>query len=262
MNLPVPRDSIRFAVVPDVDYRHSVSLLDGEIPGLTVRHHTLPGGDMLKSPVRPALCRIFFLCGGALHCRCGNIDTEIAERMVYMPDPTLPACLTAVSKSTVLELQWQLNAEDEAELRTCDRFFPLCVPYETAERYRDPFKGEEVVSRALLPQGTIPRFALGSVEASGNALVGQHAHPLLDQFFFSFAENEMDLLIDCHICPMGGNTLVHIPLGSNHGVISRGRQHMHYLWIDAVTPAQKTAAIVYLNETHRPLPDAGKEAIQ
>ena len=73
--------------------------------------------------------------------------------------------------------------------------------------------------------------------------VGQHAHPLLDQFFFSFPENDMNLLIDCHICPMKGDTLLHIPLGSNHGVIAQGDQKMHYLWIDCTPEEQKLSLI-------------------
>ena len=83
----------------------------------------------------------------------------------------------------------------------------------------------------------------GSVEANGDDLVGQHAHPLLDQFFFSFPENDMNLLIDCHICPMKGDTLLHIPLGSNHGVIAQGDQKMHYLWIDCTPEEQKLSLI-------------------
>ena len=98
-------------------------------------------------------------------------------------------------------------------------------------------------------------YKLDCQEAAGetDGIVLRHArHPLLDQFFFSFPENDMDLLIDCRICPMKGNTLLHIPLGSNHGVIARGSQKMHYLWIDCTPQELKQQAVDYLNEVHKP----------
>jgi hypothetical protein len=93
----------------------------------------------------------------------------------------------------------------------------------------------------------IPRFAMGSVETYGDDLIGQHTHPLLDQFFFSFPENDMDLLIDDFSLNMKGDTLLHIPLGSNHGVRVAGKQCAHYLWIDFLLYPE---GLTYLDETH------------
>ena len=143
-----------------------------------------------------------------------------------------------------------MNTEDKAEIGSGCTVYPVTGRYEDALQYRDPFKSEKTISRALLPQRTIPRFAMGSVETYGDDLIGQHAHPLLDQFFFSFPENDMDLLIDDIVYPMKGNSLVHIPLGSDHGVSVKGKQTAHYIWIDFIQDPEK--ANHYLDEVHKP----------
>ena len=88
------------------------------------------------------------------------------------------------------------------------------------------------MERELVRQRIVPGFCMGSVESFGYDKVAQHPHPMLDQFFFSFPENEVEVLIDDFRIPMGGDTLLHIPLGSNHGVEVREGRHMHYIWID------------------------------
>ena len=71
-------------------------------------------------------------------------------------------------------------------------------------------------------------------------------------FYIFHHADDQDRMIDCRICPMKGDTLLHIPLGSNHGVIARGSQKMHYLWIDCTPQELKQQAVDYLNEVHKP----------
>ena len=101
-----------------------------------------------------------------------------------------------------------------------------------------------------IPHRVIPRFAIGSVENYGPDIVRPHAHPMLDQFFFSFPENDMDVIIDDEKYNMKGNVIMHIPLGSNHGVEVTGDRHMHYMWVDFMP--DKEAGLKRLNFSHRP----------
>jgi hypothetical protein len=88
---------------------------------------------------------------------------------------------------------------------------------------------------------------MGSVVSYGFDRVEPHSHPLIDQFFFSFPENDAELIIDDERKHYGGYTIVHIPLGSNHGVeVMKGRR-MHYLWIDFMIDKRGAA---YLDEVH------------
>lgn len=92
------------------------------------------------------------------------------------------------------------------------------MPYSLSKQYKDRNKSEKTISRVMLEQRNIPRFAMGSVESYGPDFVRSHDHPMLDQFFVSFPENDMFLLIDYEPYRMMGNEACHIPLGSNHGV--------------------------------------------
>jgi len=90
---------------------------------------------------------------------------------------------------------------------------------------------------------------MGSNESYGPDRVESHSHPPLDQFFFSFPENDVVLLIDDMKQPYGGNTLLHVPLGSNHGVEIPEGKKMHYMWIDSIVDPK---GISYLDEVHKP----------
>jgi hypothetical protein len=68
--------------------------------------------------------------------------------------------------------------------------FPHIQIYRNAKHYRDRNKSEKTISRAVIEQRIIPRFAFGSVETYGVDAVKSHDHPMLDQYFFSFPENE------------------------------------------------------------------------
>jgi hypothetical protein len=73
---------------------------------------------------------------------------------------------------------------------------------------------------------------MGSVETFGPACVKAPAHPMLDQYFFSFPENDAFITIEGEPYRMLGNQLLYIPLGALHGVDVVQKQHCHYMWID------------------------------
>lgn len=227
-------------------------LLPGEIPGVVVCHYTLPQGERLTLAGQDSFIRILFLLQGKAGMQSAGKTFSFQDRAVFADLPQREVELHAESDCCLLEIRWSLNEQDLKDLDAGAGNFPYAVSYEDAIQYRDFFKSEKTISRALIPQSIIPRFAMGSVEMAADDLVGQHSHPLLDQYFFSFPENDMYLLIDSCIFPMKGNTLLHIPLGSNHGVLALGQQRAHYLWLDFTPPELKEDAVAYLNEVHKP----------
>ena len=253
MSLPVKLSDIKMEVLPEYHGGYDVQvMLPGEIPGATVYCHHFPKEYDICFEGQRDFIRIFVLCDGDAVFEAENESFHYAEKAVFVAKPESRVRIHTEKESVVLEIRWELNEQDLADLDAGETHFPISEAYRDALQYRDFFKSETTISRAILKQSVIPRFAMGSVEAKGDDLVGQHAHPLLDQFFFSFPENDMNLLIDCRICPMKGNTLLHIPLGSNHGVIALGDQKMHYLWIDCTPQELKQQAVDYLNEVHKP----------
>ena len=90
-------------------------------------------------------------------------------------------------------------------------------------------------------------FAMGSVETYGKDRIEQHSHPHLEQYFFSLAENNCIALIDDLQYPFGPNSVLHIPLGSNHGIHLDDEHSCHYLWIDFLLNEE---ALEYLDTAH------------
>ncbi len=230
--------------------RASERMLHGEIPGATVYHHVLPAGDVVQFMADPSFLRILFLCQGEVRFSIGDKEWLYAQKAVFVPLPEQAVEVKVAQTAHLLEIRWALIQTDWDELREKAALFPITQRYADAMQYRDPFKSEKTISRAIIPHRMLPRFAMGSVETYADDLIGQHEHPLLDQFFFSFPENRMTLLIDDIQYPMGADTLLHIPLGSNHGVSVTGDEVAHYIWIDFIPDAERGNA--YLDEVHKP----------
>jgi hypothetical protein len=226
----------------------SLALLAGEIPGATVFYHTIPAGKSIRFPAATEFLRILFLCDGAADFLSGESNTAYNEKAVFVAGPQNAVNVSARRNCHLLEIQWILTPADRKEIDGGTTVFPVTIRYRDAVQYRDPFKSEKTISRAIVPHRVLPRFAMGSVETYGDDLIGKHEHPLLDQFFFSFPENDMDLLLDDLVYPLKGNTLVHIPLGCDHGVSVKANQCAHYLWIDFIAGEE---GLVYLDAVHK-----------
>lgn len=238
---------IRQEILSPESAEGELPLLPGEIPGASPFWHGLRGGTGRTFEATADTLRVFFLIQGSVRF-AGKRQAAYSEKAVYVDHPGRKVAVTAQMDSRLLEIRWKLTEKEAADLLGAP--LPFTQTYAQAPKYRDPFKSEKTVSRAIVPHRVLPRFAMGSVETHGTDLVGQHQHPLLDQFFFSFAENDCLLLIDSLQHPMKGNTILHIPLGSNHGVFVGEKQCAHYLWIDFI-PDER--GLQYLDKVHKPV---------
>ena len=218
----------------DFEARENASrkVLAGCIPGAEPYHHTVLAGSSLVLEPFNGHHVLIVLKGDVKFSTDGN-EYIFHERVVFVPSSLLPVAIEAISDLQILEVRWsKREGEDDKLAAEYHTQFPLIQTYRNSKQYRDRNKSDKTISRSCIDQRRIPRFALGSVEAYGIDAVKSHDHPMLDQFFFSFEENEMDVLIDYEEVPMKGNELLYIPLGSIHGVDIRAGQHCHYLWID------------------------------
>lgn len=252
MAQPIKYSDIKAESIPvRTDQYERRQILAGEIPGASVLNYNFPGGTEECFEGGETFIRIFFLCSGSACFSTEGKSMFFDGKAVFTTLPDRAVTLKALSGISLLEIRWEMNELDLADLKESSAF-PFGMAYEDSPQYRDFFKSEKTISRSIIPQTMIPRFAMGSVETKADDLIGQHAHPLLDQFFFSFPENDALILIDSCIYPLGGNTLLHIPLGSNHGVIALDEQYVHYLWMDFTPQELKKQAVDYLNEVHKP----------
>lgn len=95
----------------------------------------------------------------------------------------------------------------------------------------------------------MPRLALGTVRAPGPDKVGAHEHPMLDQLFLGFANNNIVVHADGSSAPLGEFELLHIPLGSSHGVTVDENNMMYYLWMDFFVDREGQEWL----KTHKPI---------
>ena len=232
----------------DTDLRAALPLLSGAIEGATVYYHTLPEGDRLFYERTPALLRTFFLLDGTLRVTNGSHAYTLAKKDCYVADIDQDMELCSDIVSRFLEIQWRLTDEDRTFLAE-KRPLPLFQVYEDCAQYKEPLQSPKVISRAVIGHHALPRFCMGSIQSYGPDRKASHAHPLLEQFFFSFPENDIDLLIDGKIQSFGGNTLFYVPLASDHGVEVADGKAMHYLWIDFIIDPK---GVDYLDEVHNP----------
>lgn len=220
------------------------------VPGATPYHHAIPKGAALD--LGPEDCHhvLIVLKGDVRFATDGN-EYVFHERVVFIPSPDLSVRIEALTDVQILEIRWFKRAGEDDRLRAEYKTqYPLIQVYRNSKQYRDRNKSDKTISRSCVDQRRIPRFALGSVETYGIDAVKSHDHPMLDQFFFSFEENAMDVLIDYEAVPMGANELLYIPLGSIHGVDIREGQHCHYLWIDFYP--DNDLALKRLDDSHIP----------
>lgn len=203
--------------------------------------YRLNGGEQLTLPARQDSVRILFLCKGSVQAN----ETALKEKGVYIGTPGKELSLTAKENCLALEICRWVTPEEFGELDMSA--FPYALDYDRAATYTEECKSPKTISRMLIPARIVPRFAMGSVQTQGVDRVDPHCHPDLDQYFYGLAENDCFAMIDGQPFHFGGSTLMHIPLGSHHGVILEEQHVCHYLWIDFLLNQK---GLEYLDRAH------------
>ncbi len=207
-------------------------VLTGEIAGLRTLFHAVPPGECVTLPTTETSGRVYLFTSGN-----GNADDgatqQIDEVAVWAPRHNVPLSVTAGDASLLfLELVIDLSPTDLTELEQQAHLFPLFISYSNCRTYREKIKSDKTISRTLLPEHTYPRLCIGSVQTTGDDRVAAHEHPMLEQLFFGLQHNQCELQADAASLAFGDGVLLHIPLGSRHGVTVQAPNELHYVWID------------------------------
>lgn len=211
---------------------NEIELMKGEIANTRVFYYTIEAGSSKTFAANEGYYHILVLIQGDADLETDGKKYNYSERVTIVPSPEKESVIAVNTDAAVLEIRWNIADEDKALLEEYQTQFPVIKPYAASIQYVDPNKSEKTISRMMIPHRIIPRFAIGSVESYGYDYVKPHSHPMLDQFFFSFPENDMNVLINGEPIHMLGNEIIHIPLGADHGVEVTEDKHMHYMWID------------------------------
>ena len=241
-------DMVKIDAARQQEFR--LPMLPGAIPGAETSLLTLDAGKAYTREPEADKAFIYLTIDGKFRFHAGRVNIAVEGRYVFIPGPDQPAEFQAVTRTRLLEICWEIPPDSRNEWKSgaCGAF-PYVQEYITSTQYRDKNKSDKTISREIVRQRIVPGFCMGSVESYGYDKVAQHPHPMLDQFFFSFPENDVDVLIDAFKAPMKGATLLPIPLGSNHGVEVLEPNHMHYIWIDFFLGQ---AGLDRLDSSHKP----------
>ena len=98
--------------------------------------------------------------------------------------------------------------------------------------YREDIKSAKTENRMLLGEGLVPRFCAGSVRTSGPDSVEPHTHAMLDQLFLGLEGCRCTCRADSSDTVLTENSLLHIPLGSDHSVSVTEGDTLYYVWLD------------------------------
>jgi hypothetical protein len=209
-------------------------VLAGEIAGLEVLHVAIPAGRSFRISSAKGKGRVVIVLSGTGSLESGPWRQDLREVALAVPRRSQWLQLSAQTSVHIIELLVTFSEadEDEKDFRRFSAAYPFFLPYSQCTTYSEKIKSPKTVNRTLLPENTFPRLCIGSVETTGPDRVGEHRHPMLEQLFLGLAENHCVVKADEEETPFAPYELIHIPLGSNHGVRVDEGNKLHYIWID------------------------------
>ena len=176
---------------------------------------------------------IFLITHGRGIIKQGGRQFEVNGVNLFVPSLMEEASVLADNGTLgMLEIIIKLTGDELQFFKQQQNKLPYFVDYTKCREYKESIKSEKTISRMILPENIVPRFCMGSVETSGPDEVGAHSHPMLEQLFFGLTKNNCIVKADGTEAAFGENTLLHIPLGSMHGVIVEEGKTLNYIWMD------------------------------
>jgi len=210
-----------------------ILVLPGEIVGIKTFFAELHGEMTNKYLPEENEQRILLFADGTGSIRQDGVSFAINELSLFVPDIHREFYISSGKKNLIyLEIILHLGIKDHLWLGEREDKFPYFIRYSECRQYDDGIKSGKTVSRIILPEDIVPRLCIGSVQTSGPDQVEAHTHPMLEQLFFGLAGNDVLVMADSAEAGFLEKDLLHIPLGSNHGVKVEAGNKLHYVWID------------------------------
>jgi quercetin dioxygenase-like cupin family protein len=212
-------------------------ILEGEIPEVETVHVAISGPASFSdgADADHALIVLFVAGQGKLEFQ-GKEHTVVPET-IAMPISLDPLTVDVAAGDTLhfLVVRKSYNEQDLLDMpgysnrKSGGIYFKK---FSDCQAYKEAIKSPKTTSRTVLPNQYIPRVAMGTVETTGPDEVGAHRHPMLDQMFLALAENDVVVTADDTHARFKEFSLLHIPLGSLHGVKAEPGTKLYYMWMD------------------------------
>ena len=161
--------------------------------------------------------------------------------------------MPAGKRLLAIRIRKELNAADRVDRLNYPQHnqAPWVKKFTECQTYGEAIKSAKTTSRTLLPENIVPRMAAGTVETAGPDAVAPHRHPMLEQLFVGLNVNDATVTADSVKADFPPHSLLHIPLGSNHGTQVAAGKKLYYVWLDFFTTKEGQEWL----KTHKPTPD-------
>ena len=226
----------------------TLPLLPGAIAGVDTTYYRQAEGTTFSPARYSDRGQVFLFIRGTGEAQSKGEIFSFDEIAALCVPGIGPMTITATGvPAEYLEVLLDLQAHEATPLLAKAPYF---CRYSKCEPYAEAIKSPKTISRTIVPAGTIPRFCMGSVETMGPDTVGAHAHPMLEQLFFGLPANACVVTADGIEAAFGDGMLLHIPLGSRHGVRVEEGKRLHYVWMDFFRNEED---VTYIREQHKPM---------
>jgi mannose-6-phosphate isomerase-like protein (cupin superfamily) len=225
-----------------------ISLLPRTIEGVETNYYIQPGGTDYSPARYQKRAQVFCFIRGAGTVRMECMGFAFSEVAACCAPGREPVVIQATGEPLeYLEILIDLQPPEVVQLDAKD---PYCILYSDCEPYAETIKSPKTISRTMVPAMTIPRFCMGSVQTEGPDTVAAHTHPMLEQLFFGLPGNSCVVIADQAEAALEERALLHIPLGSWHGVRVEEGRRLHYVWMDFF---KHEGDVAYIQTQHQPI---------
>lgn len=211
-------------------------VLPGEVAEVETHHVALTGPLEHEEPLSSEQDTVLLVIKGKGVLRLAETEHALdSETIVFVPDASRRVAFHLSEGETLhyLRVRKLLSPDDRRDAASFPtRKTAYIKKFTECEAYKEAIKSPKTTSRTVLPQDHVPRVAMGTVETRGPDAVGAHEHPMLDQLFLGLADNNTIVQADDETADFPEFSLLHIPLGSSHGMQVADGNRMYYMWMD------------------------------
>jgi len=223
--------------VPSGESSFTEELLSGAIADTKIEHVALVGPTIQKLQLSKENVDMLIFIKGKGQIQSDTSVYNLVPESIAIPMSPEEVQIEVPNGEVLHFIRFtkKLSEQDIKDMATFpaenkyDFFF---TKFEDCESYTEKIKSPNTVSRTVLRADIIPRVALGTVGAPGPDEVGAHKHAMLDQLFLGLANNDVVVHADGASAEFKEFSLLHIPIGSSHGVSVGENKTMYYLWMD------------------------------
>jgi quercetin dioxygenase-like cupin family protein/mannose-6-phosphate isomerase-like protein (cupin superfamily) len=212
------------------------AVLPGEIAQVNVALVSIAGPDKFVAQGNPQQEVVWLFLSGQGTLRVREHSYQVEGEMIAHAPSGWSTEIEAASGQMLhaLCIRRMLTDEDLQELKRFpeNNAAPWIKKFSDCKPYGEAIKSAKTVSRTLLPENIVPRMAIGTVETTGPDRVGIHRHAMLEQLFLGLKGNDITVLADASRANLKEFSILHIPLGSNHGAEVADGKKLYYVWMD------------------------------